>query len=86
MEILLLIIMLLPIMGVVNIVCFSIGAKIGQAVNKGERVETPNLNPMKAIRERNARKSEEIRQDKLNTILRNIERYDGTSKGQEDVG
>ena len=68
-----------------NILCFVIGAKVGQTIVKGERVEMPNLNPIKAIRESNARKVVEMEMDKINTILRNVERYDGTSKGQEDV-
>jgi hypothetical protein len=33
-----------------------------------------------------ARKEMQIKQDKLDTVLRNIDRYDGTSRGQEDVG
>jgi hypothetical protein len=79
-------ILLYAVIGVLNIACFVIGAKIGQAVVKGEKVETPNLNPFKAYREREARKKAEMKQDKLDTVLRNIERYDGTSRGQEDVG
>lgn len=78
-------VILLAITGLFNIVCFVIGAKVGQTIVKGEKVEMPNLSPLKAIRENNARKAAEMEQDKLNTVLRNIERYDGTSKGQEDV-
>lgn len=74
------------ILGALNIVCFFVGAKIGQKVVKGESVEMPSVNPIKAIREHNEKKSAEIEQDKLDKIMRNIERYDGTSKGQEDVG
>jgi hypothetical protein len=66
--------------------CFVIGAKVGQSVSKGEKVEMPNLDPFKAYREREARKEIKMKQDKLNTVLRNIDRYDGTAKGQEDVG
>lgn len=71
--------------GFLCIACFVIGAKVGQTVAKGEKVEMPNLNPLKAIRQSQARKEADIKQGKLDTILRNIERYDGTSKGQEDV-
>ena len=72
--------------GFLNIACFIVGAKVGQTVVKGEKITTPNLNPLKAYREREARKLSAQEQDKLNKVLRNIERYDGTSKGQEDVG
>ncbi len=68
------------------ICCFVIGAKIGQSISKDEKVELPSLNPLKAYRENEARKEVKMQQDKLNTVLRNIDRYDGTSKGQEDVG
>jgi hypothetical protein len=78
--------LLLALTGFLNISCFIIGAKVGQTVSKGEKVEMPNLNPLRAVRESQARKEAEIKQDKLNTVLRNIDRYDGTSKGQEDVG
>ena len=71
--------------GFLNIVCFIIGAKVGQAVSKGEKVEMPKFDPLKAYRNKEAKKEAKIKQDKLDTILRNIERYDGTSKGQEDV-
>ncbi len=75
----------IAIMSLTNILCFVIGAKVGQTIVKGERVEIPNLNPFKAIRESNARKVAEMEMDKMNTILRNVERYDGSGKGQEDV-
>lgn len=79
-------ILMILILGTLNIVCFFVGAKIGQKVVRGESVEMPSVNPIKAIREHNEKKSAEIEQDKLDKIMRNIERYDGTSKGQEDVG
>lgn len=78
-------VLLLVVMGLFNIVCFIIGAKVGQSVAKGEKVEMPKLDPLKAYREKETRKEVKKQQDKLSTILRNIDRYDGTSKGQEDV-
>lgn len=76
---------LLLIMGVTNILCFVIGAKVGQKVVRGESVELPNVDPFKAHREREARKAQRAEQERVNTILRNIDSYDGTSRGQEDV-
>ena len=77
--------LLLIIMGAVNILCFLIGAKIGQAVAKGEEVKLPSVNPLKAYRERENRKEAEIEQVRINTVLQNIESYDGTSNGQKEV-
>lgn len=71
--------------GVLCIVCFITGAKVGQTVSKGETIETPNLNPVKAIQEHQARKEAEAERNKIDTIMRNIDSYDGTSRGQEDV-
>lgn len=73
------------IVGAMNIACFIIGAKVGQSASKGEEIKTPNINPIKAFRERTARKEAEAMQDRLDTIMRNIEGYDGTGRGQEDV-
>lgn len=78
-------VLILLIAGAMNIACFLIGAKVGQKVSKGETIETPTLNPLKAFREHEAKKEAEMEQNKLDTILRNIERYDGTGNGQEDV-
>lgn len=68
-----------------NIVCFFIGAKVGQKAVKGEPIELPSLNPIKAYRELQDRKQAEREADRLDTILQNIETYDGTSAGQKDV-
>lgn len=68
-----------------NVVCFLIGVKVGQKVVKGEEIELPTINPMKAYREAQERKQAEREADKLDTILANIEAYDGTSIGQKDV-
>lgn len=82
---LLLIGVILLMMGVMMIACFIIGAKVGQKVTKGEPIEVPKPDPMKAYRERQERKEAEREQDRLDTIMRNIENYDGTGYGQEDV-
>ncbi len=76
-------VLLLVVMGLVNIACFMIGAKVGQTVAKGEAVELPN--PVKAVEDHRARKEAEMAQSRIDTILRNIESYDGTDYGQEEV-
>lgn len=77
--------LLLAIMGVMNIACFIIGAKVGQTVSKGEEIQTPTVNPLKAYREREAKREAQMEQNRIETIMQNIEKYDGTSRGQEDV-
>ena len=78
-------ILLVLTVGTLCIACFFVGAKVGQTVSKGETIETPTLNPMKLIQEHREKKAAEEEQSKIDTILRNVERYDGTSHGQEDV-
>ena len=71
--------------GFVCMACFIMGAKVGQTVARGEKVETPTINPMEAVRNHRERKEAQMEQDRTAMILRNIDRYDGTSLGQEDV-
>ena len=78
--------LLLAVMGLTNIACFVIGAKVGQTVSKGEDIKLPTINPMEAYRERENKRQAQAEQDKLDTIMQNIESYDGTSRGQKDVG
>lgn len=67
------------------ITSFLIGARVGQKTAKGEEVKMPELNPFKAYREHEARREAEKEQEKVDVIMRNIESYDGTGRGQEDI-
>lgn len=72
--------------GLVNALCFFIGAKIGNTVANGKEIEVPVIqNPMEKARERMDRKEAKKEQERLDTILRNIENYDGTANHQKDV-
>ena len=75
----------LAIMGAACIACFLIGAKVGQTVSKGEEIELPTVNPLKAYRERESRKEAEMEQSRIEAIMQNIEQYDGTGCNQKDV-
>lgn len=70
-------------MGFVCMACFLMGAKVGQSVAKGEKVELPT--PMKAVQEHREKKEAQMEQSRLETIMRNIESYDGTPYGQQEV-
>lgn len=80
-------ILLILTVGALNIACFFIGAKVGQTVAKGETIKAPKveINPINAIREHEERKEAKKKQERVDTILRNIDNYNGTSSGQEDV-
>ena len=69
-----------------NIICMMFGAKVGNAVSKGEKIEAPKIpSPVTAYKAHKESKEAEAEKNRLDTILRNIERYDGTANGQEDV-
>ena len=80
---------------VINIICFLIGAAVG----KGAKVKTPAAvyteyqevkaeKKAKALEEAavaRAREEAEAEAERLDTILENLERYDGTAIGQKDL-
>lgn len=70
-------------MGFVCMSCFFIGAKVGQTVSKGEDIKLPN--PVEAVKTSQKRKAADKEQDRLDTIMRNIEAYDGTGGSQKDL-
>ena len=78
-------VLLLAVLAASNILCFMVGAKVGQTVSKGEEVKLPSINPMDAYRKHQERKEAEFEQDKLETIMRNLEAYNGTDDGQKDI-
>lgn len=77
--------LLIITISILEIVCFLIGARVGQKTVKGEEIKLPNINPMTRYNEHQEKKEAEKELKKLDTILNNIERYDGTEVGQEDV-
>lgn len=78
-------ILLILVVSTLNIVCFFIGAKVGQKVVKGEEIKAPTLNPIALYSEYQEKKEAQREKEKLEVILGNIERYDGTGARQEDV-
>jgi hypothetical protein len=77
-------VLLVLAIGFVCIACLLIGVNVGQAVAKGEEVKLPT-NPIQSAKERQTKQEAEFEQNRLNTILQNIDRYDGTSDGQKEV-
>ena len=74
----------LAIMGAVNIACFIIGAKVGQTAKKGKDIGVEFL-PVRPIKGFKQKKEDQKEQDRMETIMRNIDAYDGTSVGQKEV-
>ena len=78
-------VLLIAVMAIANVLCFMVGAKVGQQVSKGEEVKLPNANPVQAIREHREQEEAKKEQDRVEILWQNIERYDGTPYGQKDV-
>lgn len=66
-----------------NIICVIIGIKAGNGVN----IKVPN--PVEKVKEykenKEAQYEEKQKQQALETMMHNIEVYDGTSMGQQDI-
>jgi hypothetical protein len=76
---------IIAVVGTLNVVCFFIGASVGSKVAKGEKITAPSINPMEKMRAIQDRKEAQREQDRYDTILQNVENYNGTSQGQQDV-
>lgn len=85
METLILAIILVIIISTMNIACFYIGASVRQKVDKGETVKMPNLNPTDLYHEHQRKQEQEKKMKQREVLLRNIENYDGTPYGQEEI-
>ena len=77
----------LLVAGATNVACFAVGAKVGQQVAKDEPVKVPNpVAEIKEARRKQEAQKEGDRQRKwLETVLENVDCYDGSAKGQKNV-
>lgn len=68
-----------------NIFSFIVGAKVGQKVSRGEDIELPKIEPVKTVREWNETKEARKEQEKNKIIAENIDNYNGTQYGQQEI-
>ena len=83
-------ILMLLVAGAINLLCFVVGARVGQKSARGEEIEipTPSLPSVSRLDARQSKEEMEQakrEQERFEAIMRNIEAYDGTWVGQEDV-
>lgn len=78
---------MLVLVGIQNLICIYMGVKIGLALARGEAINLPN--PIEAVKEHKEKKEAQEaaakEQKRIDAILRNIDNYNGTAEGQEDV-
>lgn len=70
--------------GVMCILCFLIGARVGQKVVKGEDIKIIK-SPVRVIEEIKESHEQQKEIEKNRIIAENIDNYDGTGLGQKDV-
>lgn len=68
--------------GVIVMISFYLGARVGQKVSKGEEIKAPN--PVRAIEEHKAAVEAKEARAVFETNMANIDAYDGTAYGQRD--
>lgn len=78
-------IILIITIGIINVLTFIIGAKVGQKVVRGQEVELPKFEPIKAYKEYQETKEAQKEQEFYRTLSDNIDAYDGTGIGQKDL-
>ena len=78
-------IVLILLVGVLNLLAFLVGAKVGQKVVNKEPVELPTINPITLYKEHKEKEEMSKEQEKLNTMLDNINNYDGSSANQKEI-
>jgi hypothetical protein len=78
-------IILVMLMGGMNLLAFLIGARVGQKVVNNAPVELPTINPITLYKEHKDKEEMSKEQEKLNTMLDNINNYDGSSANQKEI-
>jgi len=68
-----------------NLLAFLIGARVGQKVVNKEPIELPTVNPITLYKEHKDKEEMNKEQEKLNTMLDNINNYDGSSANQKEI-
>lgn len=76
--------MLLAI-SVTHILCFLVGAKVGQQSARGETIRMPIIDPVAVMKAHEEKVEASHQQKKAEAILANVEAYDGTPAGQKDI-
>jgi hypothetical protein len=77
-------IILIAVVGILNIVCFFVGAKVGQKVVNKETIKLPKINPMEIYKDKQEKREAEQEIKEIEIMLQNIDNY-GTNKKQQEI-
>lgn len=78
-------IVLLFLFGVFIILAYTLGLKNGQKLKNNEEIKIPEINPVKIVRNEIETFEQKKKQDAYDTMMANIDNYDGTGLGQKDI-
>ena len=76
---------LLFLFGIFIILAYTLGLKNGQKLKNNEEIKMPEINPVKIVRNEIETFEQRKKQDVYDTIMANIDNYDGTGLGQKDI-
>ena len=76
---------LLFLFGVFIILAYTLGLKNGQKLKNNEEIKIPEINPVKIVRNEIETFEQKKKQDAYDTMMANIDNYDGTGLGQKDI-
>ena len=76
---------LLFLFGVFIILAYTLGLKNGQKLKNNEEIKMPEINPIKIFRNEIESFEQKKKQDIYDTMMANIDNYDGTGLGQKDI-
>lgn len=71
--------------GVFIILAYTLGLKNGQKLKNNEEIKIPEINPVKIVRNEIETFEQKKKQDAYDTMMANIDNYDGTGLGQKDI-
>lgn len=76
---------LLFLFGSFIILAYTLGLKNGQKLKNNKEIKIPEINPVKIVRNEIETFEQKKKQDAYDTMMANIDNYDGTGLGQKDI-
>ena len=76
---------LLFLFAIFIILSYTLGLKNGQKLKNEEEIKIPEINPVKIVRNEIETFEQKKKQDAYDTMMANIDNYDGTGLGQKDI-
>lgn len=73
------------VIGIMNSLCFIIGARVGQKVVKQEEIKIPTINPVKVVQDISESRELNREAERNRIIAENIDNYNGTEIGQQNI-